>query len=125
MLRWPPTSPSTSGASLWQRGSNENANGLLGQYFPKGTDLSVHTREHLAAVAAELNGRPGKTLGWETPASACMDCSRPESGYVLTAWNQLTGHVCLAAQVPKRCQPISGKSRRSASTSTSRPTSVK
>lgn len=64
-------------ASPWQRGSNEFTNGLLRQYLPKGTDLGVHSPEHLATVAAELNRQPRGILGWQSPMEHLARLSSP------------------------------------------------
>ena len=74
-------------AKPWQRGSNENTNGLLRQYFPKGTDLSVHGPNHLEFVAVQMNRRPRETLAWQRPAQALgrlLSTTSPAAGVAST-----------------------------------------
>ena len=100
--------------SPWQRGTNENTNGLLRQYFPKGTDLSRWPLEDLLAVQAAINSRPRKILGWKTPAEALDQQLRllHQAGVARTGLTQAV-HVSEVHRAPRaRADPAFHRIRR-------------
>jgi hypothetical protein len=94
--------------SPWQRGSNENTNGLLRQYFPRRSDMGSLTQERLDAVAAELNGRTRQTLDWHSPAERWPTRHAPRFGTVaLRQLNELAEATRAALERDTRAGPTS------------------